>query len=279
MTICVGIKVHDGIVFVADSASSLLMQGQNGAPQQISRVYNNGNKVFNLYRGLPLCAMTCGLGNFGVESVSTATKGLRLELMDGGIDPDQYTVRQVVEHAHGYFGARFKGLPEEIRASASFEFFVAGYSAKDGGGEVWKFQFSGDQSPDPLQLTGPGGCGIVWAGQPEACVRLVLGHAGSVRKVFTDSGLSEEQSQALELAIRRQCEAQLLDPAMPIMDAIELAEFLAQTSASFVKFLPGANTVGGDLDIATVTKYEGFRWIRRKHFYPWELNQETDHVR
>ncbi len=44
--------------------------------------------------------------------------------------------------------------------------------------------------------------------------------------------------------------------------------------------VPGADIVGGETDIATVTKHEGFKWIRRKHYYPPELNlMETDHVR
>jgi hypothetical protein len=39
-----------------------------------------------------------------------------------------------------------------------------------------------------------------------------------------------------------------------------------------VRFLPGADTVGGDTDIAVVTKHEGFKWVRRKHFFNATLN-------
>lgn len=65
---------------------------------------------------------------------------------------------------------------------------------------------------------------------------------------------------------------------MPMQDAIDLARFLAETTVSFVRFTPGANTVGGDLDIGSVTKFEGFRWIKRKHYYPSSLNMEPSHV-
>lgn len=42
---------------------------------------------------------------------------------------------------------------------------------------------------------------------------------------------------------------------------------------------PDAVTVGGELDVATVTKHEGFKWINRKHYYSRELNPlETDHA-
>ena len=61
--------------------------------------------------------------------------------------------------------------------------------------------------------------------------------------------------------------------AMPIQDAVDLARFLVQTTIGFVKFSVGrAKTVGGPIEIAAITKHEGFKWIERRHFYPPELN-------
>jgi hypothetical protein len=40
-----------------------------------------------------------------------------------------------------------------------------------------------------------------------------------------------------------------------------------------VRFMPGHDTVGGETDMAVVTKHEGFKWVQRKHYYPLELNQ------
>lgn len=278
MTICIGIKVNSGIVFVADSATSML-QGSGGV-LGISRVYNNADKIFNLHRKLPVVAMTCGLGNFGSESISTIVKGIRVTLMgDETYRQDNYSLERMVGVCHATFLERFNALDEAVRKAHSFEFFVGGCSSNGGADELWKFQFSHGQFSDPVLLAGGGDCTIMWAGQPEACVRLVLGHASNTYEVLRAANLSHQQATDLSLSLQRNAEASFLEPSMPIKDAIELAEFLAQTCASFVKFLPGADTVGGDLDIATVTKYEGFRWIRRKHFYPQELNRETDHVR
>ena len=66
---------------------------------------------------------------------------------------------------------------------------------------------------------------------------------------------------------------------MPTRDAIELAVFLADTQKQFVRFSHGSNTVGGDLDVSTVTKHEGFKWIQRKHYYHAKFNPlETGHA-
>ena len=70
----------------------------------------------------------------------------------------------------------------------------------------------------------------------------------------------------------------LVSPAMPIQDAIDLTEFLADMTKKVFRFRAVPEYVGGDIDVATITKYENFRWIKRKHYYPLALNQQVDHV-
>jgi hypothetical protein len=56
-------------------------------------------------------------------------------------------------------------------------------------------------------------------------------------------------------------------------DAVDLARFLVQTTIGFVKFsVSRAKTVGGPIEIAAITKHEGFKWIERRHCYPSGLN-------
>jgi len=75
-------------------------------------------------------------------------------------------------------------------------------------------------------------------------------------------------------------ETPMLHATMPTIDAIRLADFLVDVTKGFFSFASGSDIVGGATDIATVTKWEGFKWIRRKHFYPPELNRKDhDHVR
>lgn len=52
MTVLVSVKINDGVVMAADSASSYA----NGM------VYNNSRKIVNLREGLPVGAMVTGAG-------------------------------------------------------------------------------------------------------------------------------------------------------------------------------------------------------------------------
>jgi hypothetical protein len=47
---------------------------------------------------------------------------------------------------------------------------------------------------------------------------------------------------------------------------------MVDVTVGFVKFRPGPPTVAEPTDVAAITKHEGFRWVRRKHYYSQELN-------
>ncbi len=281
MTVCVAVKVHDCIVFAADSASSLWHLDANGE-QKIVNIYENANKVFNLYRGLPVCSMTAGIGNFGRASISTLSKDLRLLLTSGGpdwkVDPQDYTVEEIAKKARRFFFEETYASSDP-RPTGSFDYWVGGYSHGAGLGELWKIQINDGACGDPVCLAAQSDTTIAWGGQPEAINRLLLGYGSALPQALLDVGLEKDKLDGLLQHIVTRSQANVLSDAMPTVDAIRLAEFLVGTTKSFVQFLPGNNTVGGAIDIATVTKHEGFKWISRKHFYDRKLNPlETDHV-
>ena len=59
---------------------------------------------------------------------------------------------------------------------------------------------------------------------------------------------------------------------MPIQDAIDLVEYLSDVTARYFRFAPGEPVVAHPIDIATITRYEGFKWVKRKHYFTPELN-------
>ena len=120
---------------------------------------------------------------------------------------------------------------------------------------------------------------LVWGGQDKAINRLIHGFDEETVTVLGELGLNQENLLQVISRIKQQCQTPLVDSTMPVQDAINLADFLVDVTKRYFAFLPGANVVGGETDIATVTKHEGFKWIKRKHYYPDHLNQRgLDHV-
>jgi hypothetical protein len=64
----------------------------------------------------------------------------------------------------------------------------------------------------------------------------------------------------------------VVHPTMPIQDAIDLVHLLVDTTCGYVRFAPGPATVAPPIDSAAITRHDGFRWIRRKHYYSQESN-------
>lgn len=279
MTICVAIKVHDCLVFAADSASSI----QAADKPAILKVFNHGNKVFNLYKGLPICAMTCGMGNFGDVSVSTLAKDFRylLKKKKSGffISRNGYKIQTVANHAQRFFEEKYKALPARPKGDHSFEFWIGGYSSGSAHSEIWKIQIINGKCDAAVCVQKANDCGISWGGQADAVNRIVLGYGQGLPKGLAEAGVPPKDVPAVVQKISEHTRPTLVYPSMPVQDAITLVRFLVDTTKGFVGFLPGADTVGGDTDIAVVTKHEGFKWITRKHYYPAELNPlETDHA-
>src|SRR5690606_9276432 len=100
--------------------------------------------------------------------------------------------------------------------------------------------------------------GVSWGGQPEAIYRVLMGVGLGHTEALRSAGFSEQQVADASKAMLASMQAPILHPAFAVQDAIDLADFLVETTKRFVRFLPGADTVGGDTDIAVVTKHEGF---------------------
>ncbi len=285
MTVCVSVVVNDCMVFAADSAATLVNTNIETGASEVLNVYQNGDKVFNLFKGLPICAMTCGMGNIGQMSIATLAKELRRRMMNGhenwSLDCKNYTLEQVAILARKLiFEEKFSSLQPAPPAPHSMEFWIGGYSSDfDAGHELWKISIINGECPEPELLAGGEVIGLFYGGQPGPIHRLLHGFDHSLPSHFLEAGMSEDNARGLINFLGTKLSTQLAQPTMPVRDAIELADFLVETTKRYFRFLPGADIVGGEVDIAVVTKYEGFKWIKRKHFYSTELNpRETGHA-
>jgi hypothetical protein len=281
LTVCVGIKVYDGLVFAADSATTLVGHAPDGSTGVLN-VWQHGNKVFNLHKKLPIAAMTAGMGHIGPASISTLTKDLRRLLTkdsDWALNPLNYTIEDVAKHAHQFFAELYQQLDPPPPNPHSFEFWIGGIGSDGLRGEAWKIQIENGEVRDLMLVAAQEDDDrIFWGGQPEVINRLLFGFDETLFHALTETGTAEDASVAFIEGLKEKSALPLVHAAMPVQDAIAVADFLVETTKRFFAFKPGADVVGGDTDIATVTKHEGFKWIRRKHYYPKNLNVETDHV-
>jgi len=277
VTIVVTVKINDGIVLAADSATTF--SDDFGS---VVKIYNSANKLFNLRKGLPIGSLTFGAGGIGRASIATISKDLRRRLSgddpnrpDWKLDPDTYTIEQVARRAREFF---FEELYKDAYGDNPprgffFGYKVCGYSAGAPLPELWDVRIVEDQSPEPNLVHGQESWGPNWDGEYEAMDRLIFGVGSNFRQVLINQGVPEDQASAAMDNIIRELRLPVVLPAMPIQDAIELAKFMVETTIRFVRFNLRSETVGGPIELAVITKHEGFRWVQRKLFFTTDLNQ------
>jgi hypothetical protein len=270
MTVLVSVKINDGVVMAADSASSFAS----------GLIYHHAQKIVNLAKGLPIGAMVTGAGGIGNESIDTLLKDLRrrfsgkdAEHSDWKLDPSTYTVEQVSVRVREFL---FEEKSRPHRADVWTKVRICGYSAGRPLAEVWEVQLMGPDCAPPKQVQAEHEFGPRWDGEYEALDRLIFGLGTRFNEVSMKHGLTMAQAAEARDKLAPELYELLFLEAMPIQDAVDLARFLVQTTIGFVKFSVGrAKTVGGPIEIAAITKHEGFKWIERRHFYPPELNASS----
>jgi hypothetical protein len=274
MTISISIKVHDGLVLASDSATTLV------SGDSIINVYNSANKIFNLFRNKPIAGMTWGAGSIGSASISTLAKELRQRFMEGdddlgrpAISPDDYKMETVAQWTKDFLHWEY-AKAEYTEPFPELGFLIAGYSSGEAFPEEWLIEFD-EKGECNLSLLRPADhTGIMPWGQPETIDRLVLGYGSRLPIVIEGLVSTQDEFDAVMSVINRNLNNSLCVDPMPIQDVIDLAEFLVNATIMYNRFSPGPPTVGGPIEIAAITKYEGFKWVSRKHYYDSKLNPD-----
>jgi hypothetical protein len=258
VTVLVSVKINDGVVMAADSASSYA----NGM------VYNNSRKIVNLRQGLPVGAMVTGAGGIGNESIETLLKDLSRRFcgkdnayLDWEFDPGNYTMSDVAAKVRCFLFEE-KSLPHG--ASTWTKLRLCGYSAGKPLAEVWEINLMGDLCPEPSCIQGEQEFGLRWDGEYEALDRLIFGLGTRFNEFAVNHGLSGQQVAELREKLVPDLYELLFIEAMPMRDAIDLARYLVETTIGFVKYsVARPKAVGGPIQIAAISKHEGFQWVQR----------------
>ena len=108
----------------------------------------------------------------------------------------------------------------------------------------------------------------------------------TLKDIFKSKGLSgDEEKKINDISdifteeLRKFTFEKITSPLLEMLvhmskeDMAELAESLVNVTSLVSKFTETNESVGGPVDVAVVTKGDGFVWIKRKHYFNTELNK------
>lgn len=150
-----------------------------------------------------------------------------------------------------------------VQAGSGMVFLVGGYDESAPYGRV--FEFSVPISPTPHERYDQvGHFGAVWGGQREFVDRLMNGFDARAMDILAATlNLDTPNRDKVQNAL-----GQLVTPIppqfLPLQDCVDLSIFLIRTTMTIQSWTVGVRGVGGAIDVAAITKTDGFRAIQQK---------------
>lgn len=268
MSLGIVIKGTEGLVIAADSRVTLFPQFPGSLPGQqvvVPSTFDNATKLLRINSQKYVAAVTYGVGAIGGVMPRTASSFMP-EIEAELPNETRVSVEDFAKRLSGFFLRQWGSLkmPPNPPFGEQMFFLVAGYDEGSPYGSV--FGFSIPSLPSPKSLQPAGQFGANWGGQIEFTDRLMQGFDPKLPQLAQellgvprekiDSALGEKLKVKLGMPIPWQF--------LPLQDCVDLAILLVKTTINLQKFVVGIRGVGGAVDVATITRVDGFKPIQVK---------------
>ena len=260
MTLIVSLRIPDGIVIAGDSLATVVGQGQLEAtigvtcpqcnheheieskfpmPPISATTFSYAQKVFSFSR-------TFGVGTFGSGLIAGKSVYFAMRLFETRLKKEvdnDISLIGVTEVAQMIGNESHNLLKEQLNKEN------VPLDALPEDQLILGFQVVGYDDIEPKTV--------------EVYIGKNVRHQVQENLGCTVSG-SKEVVQAIWELYERHPESQPPYLVFSLQDAIDYAEFLIRTTIAHQRFSQTIPTVGGDIDVALVTPFDGFQWIRQK---------------
>lgn len=260
MTICVSVRVPEGIVLGTDSMSTVTVKDSEGVPYVV-KSYPNARKLFQI-GDLPIGVFTYGLARIGDRSLmeliyqfSAANQEESVPLVANGL----------AEFINQAYSSEFPPGTEQ----PTLGLYIAGYSKGSYSVHEREVIFPQQLVPKTVQRTG-GENGVLWRGMEIPFYRLYIG----CDPILLDS-LSKDAVNAETInLVKEEKKHIMLIPFgnMHLQDAADFAAFVLRTTIGYNQFEIGDTTCGGSLQVAAINPEKGFQWVQELQLH---LKEDT----
>lgn len=261
MSLGIVFKGPEGIVLAADSRVTLMHQLVGGP--LLPATFDNTTKLLRINGQDYVGAVTYGLGAIGERNPRTAHS--YIPEFEASIKKRRLKVGEIAKRLGEFFMQRWKDQempkPEEWPPRPEMVFLLGGYDKGEPYGRVYEVGIP--SRPDPKEWH-ESDFGPVWGGQQEFVGRLIHGYDPNLLSIVQKClNLSEEQVTSLKKDLQT-IQVGIPYQFLPLQDCINLSTLLVRTTMEMQSFYVGLRGVGGNIDVAAITKTGGFQPIKEK---------------
>lgn len=264
MSLGIAFKGPEGIVLAADSRVTLTAEMQRGEEKMmLPSTFDNATKLLQIAGHNYVAVVTYGVGAIGQQEPRTAHSFLpEFEDALSKEKVDRLSVKDFSIRFSDFFMKQWKERTPEDYSGPDIVFLIGGFDEGAPYGKVYKVDIPSHPTPEPQNVEG---FGVTWGGQLEYTTRLIKGFDPKLPSVVQDFlGLPDEQRVALQEHLEGAFSSRIPYPFLPLQDCVDLSIFLIRTTMELQNWIVGVRGVGGAIDVATITRTEGFKPVQRK---------------
>ena len=274
MSLAIVFKGPEGVVLAADSRVTLMAQLQGlpapaGANVVMPATFDNATKLLSIPSQRHVAAVTYGVGAIGPNAPRTAASFIpEFDFHVTQQGDARLTVQAFAQALSGFFATQWTVAGMPSLPGQDMVFLVAGYDDPQAAyGRVFEVKIP--SAPAPNELVPGGQFGAAWGGQRELTDRLLQGFDPTlpmrVQQILNVPAAGQASAAAaLETALRNQLSMPIPYQFLALQDSVDFCIFLLRTTITIQKWIVGVRGVGGAIDLATITRTEGFAAIQQK---------------
>lgn len=260
MTICIAVKVPDGLVLAADSRALSFTGKRPLISDEAEKIQQVGE--------YPIGLTSWGLRRFNDQPIES----LLLEFSDSldPLDGSSIDVFQIAVQLVDFITPSYREYQSAARRHrcdiSELCLFIGGYSTDKHFPDLYRVDFTDETIQSTVTPIRPfldtadrPAFGVKWGGITWPLERLICGADQTLVEEIVGMGdIADEETKSLHG--RHSCS--IAYQRMSLKDAIDLGVYLANVVTGICRFSEDP-ICGGEIDVAVITE-TGFRWDRRK---------------
>jgi len=267
LSVGIAFKGPEGIVLAADSRVTITAQrpGPGNSTLLLPVTYDTATKLLKVAGQNYVAAVTFGLGALGGTEPRTAHSYLpefEEELVEA--KAGRLKVQEFAERLGDFYGRQYTSLMPVGSPGGDMVFLVGGFDEKAAYGRV--FEVKVPSNPAPIeQSPGSAEFGPTIGGQTDIIIRMLQGYdQKTITLAKNHLKLTDPQAESLRDHLHSNLGLPVPFQFLPLQDCVDLAIFLIRATITMQRWIVDIRGVGGAIDVATITRTDGFRAVQQK---------------
>jgi len=256
MSLGIVLNSPEGVILAAESRVTLSIKDENNNVIHIN--FDNATKLLSFsnphnYVG----AVTYGLAAIGQRTIHSF-----LPEFEAGLPQERIPIHEFAQKLSEFFMLQWqKTMPSDYKGP-TITLVVGGFNDGEPYGCVYILEIPNKPVPELRgnALT----FGITWGGQREFVDRLISGYDNNALTIIQKELAVDSANIPKLQAALQPLQMKIPLDTMALQDCVDLAIFFIRTTIIGQKLTIGLRGCGGPIDVATITRRDGLRYIQKK---------------